>query len=124
MASGTKVRFLGCVHAYYGEKGQLLLRNHYPATAPETPTALVNIDSVLSDGQNDFLQVGAWLNVVGNVRELSKSIAMTADEDPWKVSRRTEATVVDATMIWSAGAIKLERYQTAAQRYQKPLGTG
>ena len=103
------------VHEYHGFNGQLLLRNQYPTSTTDVPTALVNIDKVLSRDQRDLLEVGAWLNVIGNVEWTSKS---RVTGSPSKTQ-----TVVTATMIWSAGAIKLEDYEAAVKDYQKPLGT-
>jgi len=115
------------VHAYYGETAQLLLRNQYPATTPDVPSALVSIGDLLSNGQRHLLEVGAWLNIIGNVRGasiLNPPAANLANASSATSALQSTAVVVDATMIWSAGVVKLEKYETAVQQYQRPLNAG
>lgn len=98
------------VHSYNVQDACLSLRDHYPATAKHTPTALVTIENLLLDGlEHDLLETGAWLNVIGYVR---------ARPSGTKVSKRSWVTYVEAVMVWSAGAIKLEKYNAAIDELQ------
>lgn len=86
------------------------------------PTAIVNVDNVLETMKHDLLEVGAWLNIVGYVERTSE-VARPARPQNAEINPPA-ATHVTATMIWSAGAIKLDRYEAAVQGYQKPLTPG
>ncbi|EMF14002.1 uncharacterized protein SEPMUDRAFT_61946 [Sphaerulina musiva SO2202] len=121
---GTKIRVLGCVHAYHIASATLVLKLEYPSKSsnsrnPKTlpvPTVLANIDNVLEAVNHDLLQVGSWLNVVGYVRK------------PQNLSgrrrRRDVIPLMDVLLIWSAGAIKLDDYQSAVRSYQETLLPG
>lgn len=94
------------VHLYDAETTILVLRDHYPATAP---TVQVKIDNLLESMNHELLQVGSWVNVIGYIRP----VAVEA-----KGSKRSRTTFVDATMLWSAGAVKLNNYSAAVKDYQ------
>ncbi|KAH9829759.1 Telomere capping, CST complex subunit [Teratosphaeria destructans] len=113
--AGSKVRFLGCVHSYDGNNAVLVLRAHYPVTSPDAPTALVHLENILESMKHDLLGVGSWLNVVGSIMPQSKPQARQGHR-----SRKHEgqATFVEATLVWSAGAIKLEKYEEAVKDVQ------
>jgi hypothetical protein len=53
-------------------------------------------------------QVGAWVNVIGYVRQDSGSLSVL----------KSGASTVDAVLVWSAGAIKLEDYEAAVRALQ------
>ncbi|KAK3679055.1 hypothetical protein LTR78_001508 [Recurvomyces mirabilis] len=106
---GTKIRFLGCVHDYDTTTALLTLRDHYPATAKDVPTIFVSIDNIKDGLDHELLAVGSWLNVMG---------ALRARPQGFKVSRQARVAFVDATIVWSAGAVRLERYQDAVDGYQ------
>ncbi len=105
------------VHEYHDSKACVLLRNHYPASTTDVPTAVVSIEGMLDNFRPGLLQVGAWLNVIGNVR----SNTLSSRQGPPSPGNQVS---VDATTIWSAGAIKLEQYTATVREYQKPLRTG
>jgi len=50
-------------------------------------------------------QVGAWVNVIGYMRQ----------NDGSQSTSKPRASMVDAVLIWSAGAIKLEDYEAAVR---------
>ncbi|KAK3714490.1 hypothetical protein LTR37_007796 [Vermiconidia calcicola] len=126
--AGTKIRFLACVHAYNPKQGELILRDRYPATTPETPTAIVNVTNVLENANHELLEVGAWLNVVGYVTKPADSIKSAVVASKQNRNERTtkplEPRSVEATMLWSAGAVNLNRYKSAVRGYQKPPSSG
>lgn len=93
------------------------MRCSYPATASEVESAIVTVGSVLESLTHDLVQVGAWINVVGYVSR----VPSLSGNGPTK-TRPSVVPLVDAVMIWSAGAIKLERYEATVKSYQEPLG--
>ncbi|KAF2774051.1 hypothetical protein EJ03DRAFT_74896 [Teratosphaeria nubilosa] len=115
LSAGSKVRFLGCVHSYDDKTAVLVLRTHYPAASSDAPTALVHLENVLGSMKHDLLEVGSWLNVVGSIVPQSTSGVVQGHR-----SRKHErqATFVEATLVWSAGAIKLEKYEEAVKNVQ------
>jgi hypothetical protein len=78
-------------------------------TAPSTSgSASVNVAYVLDALNIELTQVGAWVNVVGYVRsagDVGSGSAMTSCS-------------VDAVVIWSAGAIRLDEYEGAVRDLQ------
>ena len=80
---------------------------------------MLNVDALLESLNHDLLQVGTWVNVVGHVRNRQES-NMKSRKRASDLSV-PEPTRVDATTIWSAGAIVLEKYNAAVLEYQKPL---
>jgi len=64
---------------------------------------------------HDLLETGTWLNVIGYVRAKPSGV---------KVSRKALVTFVDATMVWSAGAIKVEKYHAAVNGLQECVNSG
>jgi hypothetical protein len=106
---GTKIRFLGCVNSYHIPSGTLILQAEYPAASNQTPTVLANINNVLEDVDRELLQTGAWVNVIGYVRA---------------GAGKGQAPGVEVMMIWSAGAVKLDDYHSAARSYQAAMGVG
>ncbi|KAK3707838.1 hypothetical protein LTR37_011840 [Vermiconidia calcicola] len=126
--AGTKIRFLACVHAYSLKQGKLILRDRYPTTTPGAPTAVVSITNVLENTNRELLEVGAWMNVVGYVTKSSvptEAALVASKQDRYqRTTKPLEPTSVEATMLWSAGAVKLDRYKSAVRGYQKPLSSG
>lgn len=75
--------------------------------------ALTNILETLN---HELLQVGAWLNIIGYVTKAAKLPRQSSSKR--KSSAKYRPAVVDALMIWSAGAIKLHEYNSAVTAYQ------
>jgi hypothetical protein len=129
-ASGTKVRFLGwfvyvstlsisfpfpdhhtqSVDIYDSMSAILHLKDRFASTAvPSTSgSASVNVAYVLDALNLELTQVGAWVNVIGYVRN-----AADGHSDSGKAS-----CLVDAVVIWSAGAIKLDEYEATVRDLQ------
>jgi hypothetical protein len=91
------------VDIYDNMSATLHLKDRFASTtAPSTPgSASVNVAYVLDALNFELTQVGAWVNVVGYVKT-------TADG----------RCCVDAVVIWSAGAIKLDEYEAAVRDLQ------
>lgn len=132
--SGTKVRFLGwyakmkvaavppisnahSVHEYNADQAKLVLRSAYPAVNTSVPCALVNVENILELVDHRQLETGAWVNVVGYIEKDQESKALKSDQ-------ASPSVIVRATLIWSAGAIRMDRYEAAVRDYQKPMSAG
>nr|OQO17333.1 hypothetical protein B0A51_12594 [Rachicladosporium sp. CCFEE 5018] len=106
MSEGSKVRFLGCVASYNVPSATLLLEDH--AAISKRSSVLVNVDGITSTLNAELTQIGALLNVVGYVDHSSVVNA----------SEKESSTNVNALMIWSAGAVKVDEYETAVKDLQ------
>ncbi|KAL1988152.1 hypothetical protein VTN96DRAFT_682 [Rasamsonia emersonii] len=113
----SKVRFLGCVSRYDISTGRLILE-HKPAAASAasatttpipTTTVPVDINHLLETIKAEDLQVGAWLNVIGYVRE-DEEKRHSKDDDERKKDQ-TPAIYVEAVMVFSAGAVNVGEYE-------------
>ncbi|KAI7277834.1 hypothetical protein KC345_g6393 [Hortaea werneckii] len=118
--SGTKVRFLGCVHAHDAQSACLTLHDRYPATANGTPTALVSIENLLESLNHELIAVGSWINVIGYLRPLPKAVVRSTDEKSSRSAGRHLQPVVfvESSMIWSAGSVRTEKYDAALTELQ------
>ncbi|KAK4503752.1 hypothetical protein PRZ48_004667 [Zasmidium cellare] len=123
---GTKIRFLGCVQTYQGESATLLLSGSHAISSRATRLVHVNIEELLPSVNHELLQVGAWLNIVGYTRKAEPATSSLASKSGKHARRsnRLRTTVVDAIMIWTAGAIKLDDYSSAVRSYQATLPSG
>lgn len=83
-----------------------MLVHQYPKRWKTAPRALVDINPILDTVKFQDLEVGAWINVVGYVSSSSQTEA----------SARSS---VQAVMIWSAGIINLDEYESALAARQK-----
>lgn len=108
------------IHERDANKAQITLRDKFPTATSEHPTAVVNIESILENVNHELLQVGSWVNLMGYVRVAPKSGKrdLKSAKDVNKSGSSSSPVHVEATMMWSAGAIKLDKYQTAAREYQ------
>ncbi|EUC43003.1 hypothetical protein COCMIDRAFT_7475 [Bipolaris oryzae ATCC 44560] len=96
-ARGTKVRFLGCIDEYTVKTATLRLKHNYPVLA-DPVIAYLDIEHVLERAKNTDVDVGTWLNVIGYVQQT-----------------KHKAVSVQAVLIWDAGNVDLEAYQSAIQ---------
>ena len=103
------------VHAYDVPSARLILRQHYPATAKSVPTAVVDVENLVDSLDPDILETGTWLNVMGYVCSKPEGV---------KLSRKARVGFVDATRLWSAGTIRLEKYQAAVEGLQQCIVEG
>lgn len=104
------------MHEYRGETATLVLKSEFT----QRVTVHVNIQHILETARRDLLEVGAWLNIVGYVVKPpsieDKQKALSSKGKQKRAKRKMP--VVEATMFWSAGAIKLDSYQSAVRSYQ------
>lgn len=97
----------------------LTLKDRF-STSGKTVAALVGISNITSTLDITLTQVGAWINVVGYL----KGSSTNTNTPPPPVKGQSPATSVDldAVMIWSAGAVKLEDYEAGVKAMQSTTG--
>jgi hypothetical protein len=96
------------VDIYDSVLATLHLKDRFASTtAPSiSGSASVNVAHVLDALNFELTQVGAWVNVVGYIRNAVD------------VRQGSSSASVDAVLIWSAGAIKLDEYEAAVRDLQ------
>lgn len=114
------------VYSYDSKTGRLVLQDRaVSSTGSSLRPAIINIDNILENVSHELLEVGAWLNVIGTVREHEAAVRSSkSGRSKTRSSKRLSFPVVDATMIWSAGAVKLEEYRASVEAYQSALASG
>ncbi|KAK4645545.1 hypothetical protein QC761_202430 [Podospora bellae-mahoneyi] len=101
---GDKVRFLGCVTSYSTESGVLTLQ--YRGSEDRQLTfASVDVNLVLQSLKAEQTRVGEWVNVIGYV----------TSTDSKKLGDMNPVVEVQATLLWSAGPLNLEKYEASVQ---------
>ncbi|CAP72813.1 uncharacterized protein PODANS_2_2430 [Podospora anserina S mat+] len=101
---GDKVRFLGCVTSYSTESGVLTLQ--YRGSEDRQLTfASVDVNLVLQSLKAEQTRVGEWVNVIGYV----------TSTDSKKLGDTNPVVEVQATLLWSAGPLNLEKYEASVQ---------
>lgn len=148
LATDTKVRFLGwyvqamvmlgihltltvSVRQYDVSTGNLILEHNYPRRKTEPEFVSVDINAVLQDVTSEELRVGAWLNVLGYVRDSSTptpsfSSSQFSSQQSNAASEAMTALVrvsprpvyIDAVMVFPAGAIALGEYERILRNAQ------
>ncbi|GAB7343557.1 hypothetical protein MBLNU457_1565t1 [Dothideomycetes sp. NU457] len=114
---GTKVRFLACVDGYDISTATLTVRHNYPSSAT-IPRVYVSIELALETTTKKETDVGAWINVVGTVVDSSQveAVVQGGSKAGRRRSRsRSRGITVQATLVWSAGNIKLDDYEKAVE---------
>ncbi|KXG45267.1 Telomere length regulation/capping, TEN1 [Penicillium griseofulvum] len=119
LQADSKIRFLGCVTHYTVATGHLILEHNYPRSKI-APTVSVDINALLEDLTAEELRVGAWLNVVGYVREsepVPQPSSFHSTPDDANQLGQGSSTVpprpvyIEAIMIFPAGAIAIGEYE-------------
>jgi hypothetical protein len=108
------------IHAYDAKEARIVVQEKFPTTTHGHATAIVTIENILENVNHELLQVGSWVNIVGYVRDES-NVKKRFEKSPngFDKSKVTGCSAnVDATMIWSGGAIKLDQYRRATREYQ------
>ncbi|EDN08993.1 nuclear telomere cap complex subunit, Ten1 superfamily [Histoplasma capsulatum] len=139
LPTGSKIRFLGCVSSYNVSTGHLLLEHNYPITKRPIPSIAVDISLLLEQLKATDLQVGAWLNVLGYIREQPSTKSLLSPADPkWpppagadrnsssppsppllpSPSGAARSVFVEAVMVFSADAVRLGEYERVLQEWE------
>lgn len=112
------------VRQYDVSTGNLILEHNYPRRKTDPESVSVDINAVLQDVTSEELRVGAWLNVLGYVRDSSTpapsfSSSQLSSQQSNGASEIATALVkviprpvyIDAVMVFPAGAIALGEYE-------------
>lgn len=130
-ALGKKVRFLGCVTRYNLSTGVLELQHAYHPPRNVPTVALVDVNVVLESLKREVMQVGAWVNVMGYVGEVSKEgkkKERQEQRETGSVKRkgfrvregpRAVRVRIQAIMLWSAGGVKTGEYERTLEERLK-----
>lgn len=121
--NNAKVRFLGCVIDYDSNTGQLTVEHNYPRSADvELPkSAGVNINLILNTIKIDVLQAGSWINVIGYVRHAP--LPKTQHTRSARMLSAQRQPTVQAVLVWSAGALRVEEYEKTLEDHLAIKGT-
>ncbi|KAL1961239.1 hypothetical protein VTO42DRAFT_3185 [Malbranchea cinnamomea] len=122
---GSKIRFLGCVSNYDASRGVITFEHNYTNAqtrrgnqATSSVNAVeVDVNLLLESLTHTEVQIGAWLNVFGYVRE-----QVSPGFCPSSTSRghiKANQVYVEAIMIIPAGAIRLGEYERVLQDAQE-----
>ncbi|PSR97674.1 CST complex subunit Ten1 [Coniella lustricola] len=106
---GTKVRFLGCVTSYSAAAGRLVLEHDCPKSCQVK--AWVDVRLLLEKLTFEHTAVGQWVNVIGYITLKPQASRKHAQDG---LDRST--VDVQALMLWSAGPLDIERYETCLSR--------
>jgi hypothetical protein len=104
--------------------GHLSLEHNYPRKTSNVVS--VDINGILEDITSEALRVGAWLNVVGYVREIETvqpTSSFSSNEDvnqPNESSSKVppRPVYIEAIMVFPAGAIALGEYERILRNSQ------
>jgi len=117
------------VRQYNVAEGHLILEHIYLRGKEEANAVSVDINAVLEDVTSEELRVGAWLNVLGYVRDaqspsLSFSSSQLESQSNEMTSAMASTTVpsrpvhIDAVLVFPAGAIALGEYERILRNVQ------
>lgn len=111
---------------YNVTEGHLILEHNYLRGKEEANTVPVDINAVLEDVTSEELHVGAWLNVIGYVRDChspsasfssSQLDAQSQHSNDSSSAAKVPSTIpsrpvyIDAVLVYPAGAIALGEYE-------------
>jgi len=129
--SGSLAETVRSVEKYDIASGVLTLGHHYPSSSATT-LAQVDIDLVMETSSRLDLEVGAWINVIGYLTatppQMTSTLRRAATEVRTQARRKGERSAdprtvsVQAVMLWSAGAIKLDEYERSLELRKQANG--
>ena len=97
---------------YEVSTGFLLLEYGFQQNILPTPQASVDVRLVLESINAHDLQRGSWLNIIGYLRKPEQRQKKTTSSNTDNI-QRPEIPIVQAIIVWGAGAIKVANYETA-----------
>ena len=114
----SKVRFLCCVTNYDEATGCLEVQHRYKDQPKQFTKAIINIEIVLESISRDMLSTGNWINVIGYVKSHGSKMSKRSS-----LSKKSsfEPPVVQAVLLWDAGAIKVPEYERAIELFQESM---
>lgn len=118
---------------YNVTEGHLILEHNYVRGNDEANSVPVDINPVLENITSEELRVGAWLNVLGYVRDahspstsfsssqLDAQSSQSSNDGSFTKVQRTVASrpvYIDAVLVFPAGAIALGEYERILRNVQ------
>lgn len=79
------------------------------------PRAYVDVNIVLDTAKRELMHDGRWLNVIGYVRSVPASADNKQAVAPTLLPREASLPVVQAILLWDAGAIDVKKYESILQ---------
>ena len=110
---------------YEVSTGFLLLEYGFQQNILPPPQASVDVRLVLESIKAHDLQRGSWLNIIGYLQKPEQRQKKTTSSNTNTNNiQRPEIPIVQAIIVWGAGAIKVANYETAliSQREMKQAG--
>lgn len=103
---------------YEVTKAHLHVEHPHPQDADDKPSTAVEINHVVATIKSTELQAGSWLNVIGYVRRSrSPKNKRKRMADAFVTSQ--PQVLVQAVLIWNAGAIKIADYERTLAHQQE-----
>lgn len=97
------------VREYSTRTGYLLVEHAYPEDSVHSPRAYIDVSLVLESAKSELKHDGMWLNVLGYVRR-------NASTGPHRGSSEPLLPLVQALLIWDAGALDVKSYERVLQQ--------
>ena len=98
------------MRTYIISTGHLVLEHNYPRAKTEPPTISVDINALLESVTSEELCVGAWINVLGYVRN-ANHLPPNGEAVASGAVSKTRAVYVEGIMIFPAGPVALGEYE-------------
>ena len=105
---------------YEVSTGFLLLEYGFRQDILPTPQASIDVRLVLESINAYDLQRGSWVNIIGYLRKPEQRQKKSTSSNTNNI-QTPEIPIVQAIIVWGAGAIKVASYETAlvSQRNMK-----
>jgi Telomere capping, CST complex subunit len=105
---------------YEVSTGFLLLEYGFRQNILPTPQASIDVRLVLESINARDLQRGSWVNIIGYLRKPEQRQKKSTSSNTNNI-QAPEIPIVQAIIVWGAGAIKVASYETAlvSQRNMK-----
>jgi Telomere capping, CST complex subunit len=105
---------------YEVSTGFLLLEYGFRQDILPTPQASIDVRLILESINAHDLQRGSWVNIIGYLRKPEQRQKKSTSSNTNNI-QTPEIPIVQAIIVWGAGAIKVASYETAlvSQRNMK-----
>jgi hypothetical protein len=97
---------------YEVSTGFLLLEYGFRQDILPTPQASIDVRLVLESINAHDLQRGSWVNIIGYLRKPEQRQKKSTSSNTNNI-QTPEIPIVQAIIVWGAGAIKVASYETA-----------
>jgi hypothetical protein len=98
--------------------GLLLLEYGFQQDILPTPQASIDVRLVLESINAHDLQRGSWVNIIGYLRKPEQRQRKSISSNTSNI-QRPEIPIVQAIIVWGAGAINVANYESALVSQRK-----